>query len=361
MNIEPLTVTVKEIAEGFEDNGDDGIVGYGGKLDIRPPYQREFIYGDKERNAVIDTVTKNYPLNVMYWAVKDNGEYEIIDGQQRTISICHFLNRHFSFNGKYWDNLQPNEQNAINEYKLMVYLCSGLPSEKLDWFETINIAGKPLTQQELKNAVYHGSWVSDAKRYFSKRGCAAYSIGKNYLSGKVERQEYLETVIKWISNGNIVEYMANNQNKSDAGELWLYFRKVIDWVQYLFPNYRTVMKGIEWGYLYNTYGNNDILNPTVLEEEISKLVKDEYVENKKGIYYYVLDKKLKYLNIRAFSISQKLTKYEEQNGICNSCKEKFSYDDMEGDHITPWIEGGKTESDNLQMLCRECNRRKSSR
>jgi len=206
MKIELKEITVKELAEEYKDNSEEGVVGYAGKLDIRPPYQREFIYKDKQRDAVINTIVKNFPLNVMYWAVRDDGNFEVIDGQQRTISVCQYVTGDFSFGQRYFHNLQDDEQEQILNYKLMIYLCSGTDSEKLEWFKTINIAGEKLTDQELRNAVYAGSWVSDVKRYFSKNGCAAYSIGHNYLIGSSIRQEYLETAIDWISGGKIEDY-----------------------------------------------------------------------------------------------------------------------------------------------------------
>ncbi len=183
----------------------------------------------------------------MYWAVRDDGDFEVIDGQQRTISFCQYVEGDFAFEGRYFHNLQSDEQEQILDYKLMVYLCSGTDSEKLDWFRTINIAGEKLTDQELRNAVYAGSWVTDAKRYFSKTGCPAYAIGSDYMTGTPIRQDYLETVIKWINDGDIEGYMAKHQHKPNANELWLYFQKVIDWVKATFPTYRKEMKGVEWG------------------------------------------------------------------------------------------------------------------
>ena len=168
MNIELKEIKVRDLTNGYQDNEENGVIGYDAKLDIRPPFQREFVYDVKERNAVINTLQKDFPLNVMYWAVRDDGNFEVIDGQQRTISICQYVNGDFSINGLTINNLTKDKKEQILNYKLMVYFCSGTDSEKLDWFETINIAGKELTNQELKNAVYSGSWVSDAKRYFSK-------------------------------------------------------------------------------------------------------------------------------------------------------------------------------------------------
>ena len=201
MKIELKKITIRELVDGYKDSAEDGVVGYGGRLDIRPPFQREFVYNEKQRDAVIDTVMKGFPLNVMYWAVRDDGTYEVIDGQQRTISICQYVKKDFSYSktGYNFDNLQPEEQADFLNYPLMVYFCTGTAREKLDWFETINIAGAQLTKQELRNAVFAGTWVSDAKRYFSKRGCVAYQVGSSFVSGSPIRQDYLETAIRWIS------------------------------------------------------------------------------------------------------------------------------------------------------------------
>jgi len=360
MEIEFREISVRELTEDYEDKEESGVLGYGGKLDIRPPYQREFIYKDKQRDAVIDTIKKMFPLNVMYWAVREDDSFEVIDGQQRTISVCQYVNGDFALNGRYFHNLQSDEQEQILNYKLMVYLCSGTDSEKLQWFKTINIAGEKLTDQELRNAVYSGSWVTDAKRYFSKNGCAAYGLGSDYLNGSAIRQDYLETTIKWISENDIEGFMAAHQHKPNANSLWLYFQAVIAWIQSTFPKYRKEMKGIDWGSLYNEFKDQE-LDHDQLEKEISELMEDEDVTNKKGIYFYVLNRNEKHLNIRAFSNNQKREAYERQNGICPVCKEHFEINEMEGDHITPWHEGGKTNADNCQMLCKEDNRRKSGK
>jgi len=358
MKIELKEISVRELTDSYQDNDENGVVGFGGKLDIRPPYQREFIYKDKQRDAVINTVTKDFPLNVMYWAVREDGNYEVIDGQQRTISISQYVNKDFSINGLGFNNLPNDKKEQILNYKLMVYLCSGTDSEKLEWFRTINIAGEKLTDQELRNAVYSGSWVSDAKRYFSKN--SRPKIGDDYLSGSANRQEYLETAISWISGGNIEDYMSKNQHEPNANELWLYFKRVIDWTVAVFPKYRKEMKGIEWGFLYNEF-KDEKLDPKKLEEEITKLMQDEDVTNKKGIYTFVLTRKEKYLNIRSFTDNQKREAYERQKGICPDCKQQFDIKEMEADHITPWHLGGKTSADNCQMLCKDDNRRKSGK
>lgn len=360
MKIELKEISIRELTNGYQDNEENGVVGFGGKLDVRPPYQREFIYKDKQREAVINTVTKDFPLNVMYWAVREDGNFEVIDGQQRTISISQFVEGDFAYNNRYFHNLQQDEKEQILNYKLMVYLCSGTDSEKLEWFKTINIAGEKLTEQELRNAVYSGSWVSDAKRYFSKNGCAAYSLGGDYLNGSPIRQDFLETTIKWISNDDIENYMATHQHDPNANELWLYFQNVINWVKVVFPKYRKEMKGVAWGVLYNEF-HKQSFDSKKLEKQIAELMQDEDVTNKKGIYEYVLTGKERYLNIRAFTDNQKREAYERQKGICPGCTEHYEIRGMEGDHITPWHLGGKTSADNCQMLCRDDNRRKSGK
>jgi len=362
MKIELKEIVVRELVDGYQDNNEDGVVGYGGRLDIRPPFQREFVYKDKQREAVIDTITKNYPLNVMYWAVRDDGNFEIIDGQQRTISISQYVNGDFSFNDKYFYNLQNDEKEKIFNYKLTIYLCSGNDSEKLEWFKTINIAGEKLTEQELRNAVYAGSWVTDAKRYFSKSNCAAYKLAEKYMNGSPIRQEYLETAIKWINNADIEQYMAVNQHKPDSSELWVYFQEVINWLERTFTNRDSsrlkLMKGQDWGTLYNKH-KEDKLNPNNLEKRLAELIQfaaNNDVKNIRGIYEYVLSGDEKKLEKRIFSDTMKLAKYEEQKHKCTKCGKEYDISEMDADHIKPWFLGGKTELSNCQVLCITCNR-----
>jgi hypothetical protein len=358
MNIDLKEITVRELTKGYFDDAENGVVGYDGKLDIRPPYQREFVYKEKQREAVIDTLTKNFPLNVMYWAVREDGNFEVIDGQQRTISICQYVAGDFSVKGLAFHNLPNDKQEQILNYTLMVYFCSGKDSEKLEWFETINIAGEELTKQELRNAVYSGSWVSDAKRYFSKN--SRPKLGDDYMSGTANRQEYLETAIAWISNNQIEAYMSKNQHEPNANELWLYFQSVISWTKATLPKYRKEMKGLPWGIFYNDL-KTEKYDPKKLEEEITTLMMDEDVDNKKGIYAYVLTRQEKYLNIRAFSDNQKREAFERQKGVCVKCGVTFELNEMEADHITPWHLGGKTTAENCQMLCKHDNRIKSGK
>ena len=360
MKIELKEITIQKLTDGFLDSAEQGVVAYGGKLDIRPPYQREFIYKDKQRDAVIDSVRKDFPLNTMYWAVRTGGDYEVIDGQQRTLSICQYVNGDFSINGLAFHNLQDDQQQQILGYKLMVYFCSGTDSEKLDWFRTINIAGEEHTDQELRNAVYAGPWTADAKRYFSKTGCAAYGLANEYMRGSPIRQEYLETAIEWHSAGKIEDYMSKHQHDQNATPLWQYFQKVIAWVKSTFPDYRREMKHVNWGPLYNEF-NDRKLDAKNLAKDVARLMEDDEVEKKSGIYPYLLTKDERYLNLRAFSDKEKREAYERQKGKCVKCRKKFDIGDMEADHIKPWHLGGKTNAANCQMLCKEDNRRKSGK
>jgi HNH endonuclease len=364
MRIELRNIKIADVFDGYVDRGEDGVVGYGGILDIRPAYQREFVYKEKQREAVIETILKDFPLNVMYWAKKADETFELLDGQQRTLSICQYLDNKFSILYKGYpaqkDNLPEGIVDKILDYELMVYVCEGTEDEKLEWFKTINIAGERLTSQELRNSVYTGSWLADAKRKFSKTGCVAYNLGSDYLTGSPIRQDYLETVLDRISEGNIEEYMAHHQNDENADALWQYFQCVIRWVQRIFPTYRKEMKGIDWGIWYNRYKDNEY-DSQKLEKEVERLMQDEEIKAKKGIYLYLLSGDEKYLSLRTFSDKVKREVYEEQRGICPRCKQEFAIEEMEADHIDPWSEGGKTDKENCQMLCRQCNRRKSDR
>ncbi|MBO5990477.1 MAG: DUF262 domain-containing protein, partial [Lentisphaeria bacterium] len=287
MKIELHEITIREIAENYIDNAENGVVGYNGKLNIRPKYQREFVYKESQRDAVIDTIFKKYPLNVMYWVKNSDDDFEVLDGQQRTISFCQYVNGDFSLNNRAFHNLTKTEQDEILDYKVMVYFCEGNDREKLDWFKTINIAGEKLTDQELRNAVYTGTWLSDAKLKFSKTNCAAYLQGNKYLNGTPIRQDYLETALKWINGGEIESYMSKHQHDPNANELFFYFRNVIDWVENTFTKYRKEMKGLEWGVFYNQF-KDQIFDTAELEKEIAELMADDDVTSKKGIYPYVL-------------------------------------------------------------------------
>ncbi|MCX6736420.1 MAG: DUF262 domain-containing protein [Candidatus Parcubacteria bacterium] len=368
MKIELNRIKIREVIEEYKDSAEEGVVAYGGKLDVRPKYQREFVYKDKQRDAVLDTIKKGFPLNVLYWMVREDGGYELLDGQQRTISIGQYISGDFSLDDRYFHNLTKEEQEQILNYELMIYFCEGTDKERLGWFKTINIAGEKLTDQELRNAVYTGPWLSDAKLKFSKSNCAGYLLandGGTLLTGSPIRQEYLETALSWINDDEVAGYMAKHQHDKNANELWEYFQNVIAWVRKTFTNYRKEMAHVNWGELYNEFKDKK-LDSKKLEAEIFKLMQDEDVTKKSGIYPYVLTKQEKHLSIRAFNDKMKREAYERQEGICPHCKgenkkKKWEIEEMEADHVTPWHEGGKTTAENCQMLCKEDNRRKSGK
>lgn len=364
MKIELKNFTIGQIVEGFQDNDENGVVGLNGNLNIRPAYQREFVYDVKQQVAVIDTILKGFPLNVMYWSKNEDGTYEVLDGQQRTLSFCKYVANAFSYNERTFQNLTDDIRDKILNYQLYIYVCEGTTSEKLDWFKIINIAGEKLTEQELRNAVYTGTWLSDAKRHFSKSNCPAAKISDGLCAKSPIRQELLETALDWISNGKINEYMSAHQHDTSATELWLYFQNVMSWVKTLFRidgkvKYKE-MKGVDWGILYNQY-HTQVFDSQAICDEVAALMADEEVEKKKGIFTFVFDHQTKHLNLRAFRENEKRTKYEQQGGICPICGEHFEYEEMEGDHITAWVDGGKTTMENLQMLCKKCNHQKSNR
>ena len=368
--MEVRMIKIRDLMQGYLDSGENGVVGYDGKLNIRPAYQREFIYNEKQRNAVMSSIAKERTIGLMHWSDNGDDTYELLDGQQRTISICQYCSNEFAMDfgdgaPRLFSNLSREFKDRILDYQILVAIFKGNNEEKLDWFRTINIAGVALTDQELLNAVYTGRWLTDAKRRFSKTNCVAFKIGNKLLTGTPIRQDYLETVLYWISDGEkggIAKYMSQHQNDTDSLPLWSYFSNVIEWVNTKFPNYRREMKGIDWGLLYNQYGGGSY-DADVLEAQIKVLMADDDVTAKKGIYEFLLSggKMESKLNIRAFTETQKRTAYEKQGGICPICGEYHDYEDMEGDHITPWSQGGKTIPENLQMICKSCNRKKSDK
>ena len=371
MKIELQKIKIKDLIKGYERDEESGAVfGYNKNLNIRPPYQREFVYKDKQRDEVIRTIFKGFPLNSIYWVKNDKNSYEVLDGQQRTISICDYHKSDFIVDGQYFHTLVEDKKEKFLNYELMVYVCEGKDSEKLEWFRVINIAGETLTNQELRNAIYVSAWLSDAKKRFSKRNSLAEKKGGKYLKGDSLRQEFLESAIAWIVNKRddkaICEYMAKNSKDSkNSDELWGYFCAVIDWVEMKFPKYRKEMKGLEWGFFYNKYKDKK-LDAYELENKIAKLMQDSEVQKKSGIYEYLLSGDEKHLNLRAFDDNIKREVYEKQKGICANKKcpnagKKFEIEEMEADHIKAWSKGGKTILENCQMLCRECNRVKSSK
>jgi len=364
MNIQLHEITVRDLVDGYEDRGDEGVVGFGGALDIRPPYQREFIYDDKQREAVVDSVMNGFPLNVMYWAKRDDGSFEVMDGQQRTLSLCQFAAGDFPYFMRFFPNFTDAERERFLAYRLMVYRCEGSDEEKLRWFRTINIAGEKLTEQELRNAVYAGPWTADAKRHFSKHNCVAKQLGGDYVSGRFDRQEVLETAIRWLSGGEPEAYMARHQHDPSASDLWLHFQNVVAWVRTVFPKYRAKMKGLDWGRLFREYGpgTGRAYDPAALEKRVAALLKDDEVQKPSGIWEFLLSgeapHKRRLLSLRIFSEAQKEAAWERQGGKCAICGRECALGEMQGDHVVPWSRGGKTLPDNLQMLCARCNQEK---
>ena len=373
MTIKPMEITVGEITHGYINNAEQGVRGYNGLLDIRPPYQREFIYNEKEQQAVIDTVLKDYPLNVMYWVKRSEDAecpYEVMDGQQRTLSLCEYVAGEFSYKLKAFFNQPADIQQKILNYKLKIYVCEGEASEKLEWFKTINIAGKALNEQEINNAIYAGPFLSDAKQHFSKSNCGAYRLGKDLINGTLNRQDFLKQALKWMAEHeeregkkqSIVGYMSEHQHDPNADMLWEYFKHVLNWAIDTFnpKKFKNIMKGVDWALLYDKY-NGETFDREKLTQEISKLMRDDEIVKKQGIIPYILTGDERYLDMRTFSESIKLTVWERQKHRCSHCGKEFDFNQMEGDHIIPWREGGRTIEENCQMLCRECNRRKGSR
>lgn len=312
MTIKQIEVTVGEITKDYVNNEEQGVRGYGGRLDIRPPYQREFIYNDKEQQAVITTVLNGYPLNVMYWVKRgEDAEcpYEIMDGQQRTLSLCEYVAGKFSYEFRNFFNQPADIQKRILDYKLTIYVCEGKASEKLEWFKTINIAGKPLNEQEINNAVYAGPFVTDAKRHFSKSNCGAYRLGRNLVNGTPLRQDYLKKALEWIAdhetrNGkrqSAVGYMAEHQHDPNANNLWTYFQNVLNWAitNFDMKKFKTIMKGLDWAKFYDE-NSRKTLDVEAMAKRISMLMTDGEIQRKAGIIPYVLTGDERCLDLRSF-------------------------------------------------------------
>lgn len=368
MKIEQRNIAVQDIFYGYVDKDDDGVFAYGGRLTIRPPYQREFVYDDKQQKAVIDTVLKGYPLNVMYWVKTGEDQYEILDGQQRTLSVMRYLSHDFQIvdddgQAYYCDALPDQRYEALLQYRFLIYVCEGTDAEKLEWFNIVNISGVALTPQELRNSVYTGRWLSDAKLHFSKRDCVAKRIGDRYITGDPNRQELLEKAIEGISElqgiGSVDKYMTRHRSDDNAKELWEYYQNVIEWIEKVFPTYHKNMKGLDWLHYYNIYHNNDY---AILNEEVDKLMEDDEVGRKSGIYQYLLAKYAhepepnaeKYLNLKSFDTYAKKYAYDRQNGCCANCNTHYDRKEMEAVRIVPWSEGGVAQKENCKLLCKSC-------
>ena len=394
MKFENKYITLGEIFNGYINNDEQGVWAFGGKLNVRPSYQREFCYDEKKQKEVIRSVRKGIPIDSTRIVFAEEGDgYTLFNGNQRISSICKFLSNEFSIsdpciNGIYsFENYPTEIKNQILNYTVEVQILKEASySEKKDYFEKINMEGLVVNEQEKLNAIYVGPWLEDAKRHFSKTNCVAYQKGKDYIKGNPIRQEYLETVLYWKAHADgfnvkdkgsaIEQYMSIHQHDENAEELWDYFLKVINWIQLNFSTYYKEMKGLEWGILYNKFHSNDY-NTIALEKKVKDLMANDEIQAKKGIFEYLLGGEVeeKLLNPRKFSDSMKRTAFERQKklwkdeanplepnkSVCPLCHNKFEFKDMEGDHILAWKFGGRTEIDNLQMLCRKCNKEKSSK
>lgn len=373
MTIKQISVTIGEITKGYVNNEEQGVRGYNGLLDIRPPYQREFIYDEKEQRAVIQTVLHGYPLNVMYWVKRSDDAdcpYEVMDGQQRTLSVCQYVANVFAVDFKTFDNQTSDTRKRILDYELTVYVCEGEESEKLEWFKTINIAGKPLNEQEIRNAIYAGPFVSDAKKHFSKNNCGAYRLGKDLVNGSPIRQDFLRKALEWMADHETrcgkpqtaIGYMSVHQHDLNAGPLWTYFQNVLNWAISTFnmKKFKKIMKGLDWAKFYDDF-HDKALDIKDMERRIVDCMGDDEIQKPQGIIPYVLTGDEHYLDLRAFPEKIKLAVWEKQGHKCARCGKELDIAFMEADHITPWCDGGRTVLENCQMLCRECNRRKGGK
>lgn len=379
-------ITVADICNGFVYNEYEGkgLFGLSGKLVIQPEYQRNYIYADGRRDvAVIDSILKGYPLGLIYFTKVADDKYEVLDGQQRITSFGRYVTGKFAINDdsgipRYFSGLAKDMQEKIMQTPLTIYICEGAESEIKEWFKTINIAGIPLNEQELSNAIHSGPFVTCAKEEFSNSQNANIQKWSAYISGSVMRQDYLRTALSWVSKGNIDDYMSRHRNDNNITELKAYFTSVIDWVSSVFINVESEMRGLPWGELYEKYHKNAYA-PDAVSKKLRELYGDFYVKDKKGIYEYILGgcTDVKLLNIRVFDEPTKKTAYISQTSVaeyqkisnCPLCalgKDSnrtriWKITEMEADHVTPWSEGGPTDISNCQMLCKTHNRAKGNR
>lgn len=379
-------ITVKQICEGFIYNELEGkgLFGLGGKLVIQPEYQRNYIYADGKKDvAVIESVLHKYPLGLIYFNKEDDDKFEVLDGQQRITSLGRFVTGKFAIsdaNGipQYFSSLPKDKQELIENTRLLIYICQGTESEIKDWFRTINIVGVPLRPQELLNAVYSGPFVTLAKAEFSNSNNANVQKWASYISGSVNRQDFLERALDWVSKGKIEDYMSKHRYDDNINELKTYFNSVIDWVSAVFKDVEKEMCGLEWGRLYETY-HNTAYNSDEVSKKVQELYADDYVYDHKGIFEYVLGgcTDMKLLNVRLFDeatikkVYKLQTEEAKKKGVsnCPLCaigheanrSKIWQQKEMDADHVSAWSKGGSTDIKNCQMLCKTHNRAKGNR
>ncbi len=387
MKTELLTdVTIEEICKGFQysELEGKGLFGWGGKLVIQPEYQRNYIYADGKRDvAVVDSLIKGYPIGLLYFVKAAEGKFEVLDGQQRITSVGRFLTEKFAYTGedgheRNFSSLPADLREKLLKTPLTIYICEGEESEIKEWFKTINIAGIPLNEQELLNAIYSGPFVSAAKEEFSNSMKPLLQKWKAYVKGNEKRQEILAEALRWVSRGDIDCYMAKHRFDRDIAELKTYFTTVIDWAGTVFKDVEDEMCGLDWGRLYETYHTN-AYDPDAVWTRVKELYADEFVRNRRGIFEFVLggEKDTRLLDVRVFepketkAVYAKQTAAAEKKGVsnCPLCavghdangKRIWKFNEMDADHVTPWSKGGATDIKNCQMLCRTHNRAKGNR
>jgi 5-methylcytosine-specific restriction endonuclease McrA len=379
-------ITIKDICEGFIYNEHEGkgLFGLSGRLTIQPEYQRNYIYADGKRDvAVIESILKGYPLGLIYFNKVKTDQFEVLDGQQRITSLGRYVKDKFAVkdeNGleQYFTSLPTDKQTKVNEAKLLIYECEGTESEIKEWFRTINIAGVPLNNQELLNAVYSGPFVTLGKEEFSNSQNANIQKWCAYISGSANRQEFLECALEWVSKGNVGDYMSSHRKDDNIKELKTYFNTVIDWASTVFTSVESEMRGLEWGRLYETY-HKQPYNTQKVAEEVKKLYGDSYLKNRKGVFEYILGGSVdtKLLDVRVFDEATKKSVYTKQTEeaknknvsnclLCalgeNTNKRKiWNLIDMDADHVAAWSKGGATDIKNCEMLCKTHNRAKGNR
>ena len=380
--------TVEDICKGFafDKNEGKGLFGMDGKLVVQPEYQRNYIYDKDGKDVdVIISILKDYPIGLIYFVKTADGKYEVLDGQQRITSLGRFVNTTYPFsvedsagNPRYFDSLSPEEQDRIKNTKLTIYVCEGTSSEIEEWFKTINIQGVPLTKQELRNAAYHGSFVTLARKEFSNSQDTRMNKWKTYIKGDPKRQEILEVALEWVSDGDIESYMGKHRKDTDITELKNHFESVIEWISSVFDYTGKEMCGLPWGEFYKTYHAN-AYSKTDISGKLNALMADPFVHNKKGIIEYLLGGELhpELLDVRVFDDATKRSKYTQQTNdakakntsncpVCasgtNANKTKiWEFKDMDADHVTAWSRGGSTDIANCEMLCKTHNRAKGNR
>ena len=379
-------ITIEEVCKGFVYNEYEGkgLFGMSGQLTIQPEYQRNYIYADGKRDvAVIDSIIKGYPLGLIYFTKVDDDKYEVLDGQQRITSFGRYITGKFPImdsNGipRYFSGLADDIKEKILNTTLTIYICEGTESEIKEWFKTINIAGIPLNEQELSNAIHSGPFVTKAKEEFSNSQNANVQKWSSYISGSVIRQDFLRTALDWVSKGNIDDYMSQHRYDDNINELKTYFNSVIDWVSSVFTDVEGEMKGLNWGEYYERFHKNSY-NPTDVHNKLQELYEDFYVKNRKGCYEYILGgcKDSKLIDVRIFDDVTKKTVYKKQTAEaqekgCSNCplcavgndnnsKRIYTIKEMDADHVTAWSRGGATDISNCTMLCKTHNRAKGNK